>query len=165
MGGRNALPMRELTELFVTLGYANVQTYIQSGNVVFDSPKRVGKKKAELESQRISETRGFTPLILILGEDDLHSAIENNPFSGSDGKTLHFFFLESTPRQPKLDRLAGLKAESEEFVLTESVFYLLAPNGIGRSRLAPAVESALGVPATARNWNTVAKLASMVERE
>jgi uncharacterized protein (DUF1697 family) len=45
VGGRNALPMRELIELFVTLGYANVQTYIQSGNVVFDSPKRVGKKR------------------------------------------------------------------------------------------------------------------------
>jgi len=104
------------------------------------------------------------PHTLILGEDDLHSAMENNPFSAADGKTMHFFFLESKPRQPNLDRLARLKAESEEFLLAENVFYLLAPNGIGRSKLAPAVESALGVPATARNWNTIAKLASMVER-
>jgi uncharacterized protein (DUF1697 family) len=155
--------MTALVELFTALGYTNVQTYIQSGNVVFDSPGRVGRNEAAQISEQIAKTRGFAPRILILAENDLRSAVQNNPFSAADGKTMHFFFLEKTPPQPNLDRLAGLKAASEEFALGDRVFYLLAPDGIGRSRLAPAVESALGVPVTARNWNTVAKLVAMVE--
>jgi uncharacterized protein (DUF1697 family) len=164
VGGRNSLPMSELIELFSALGYVNVQTYIQSGNVVFESPKKVGQKEAESISQEIFETRGFTPHILILGENDLLGAVEKNPFPTADGNALHLFFMGSKPKQPNIERLAGLKAESEQFVLAERVFYLLAPNGIGRSKLAPAVESALGVPATARNWNTVNKLASMIKK-
>jgi uncharacterized protein (DUF1697 family) len=81
-----------------------------------------------------------------------------------EGKSLHFFFLASTPAKPDLDALAKLKSSSEEFKLGKNVFYLHAPDGIGRSKLAAKVEKALGVPATARNWNTVSKLMVMVHQ-
>ena len=61
------------------------------------------------------------------------------------------------------ERLAGLRKETERFTLAGNIFYLFAPEGVGRSKLAAAAEAALGVPATARNWNTVMKLAAMLE--
>jgi uncharacterized protein (DUF1697 family) len=66
-------------------------------------------------------------------------------------------------RQPNLERLNELRADTEAWKLTEGVFYLYAPAGIGRSKLAAEVETALDVTATARSWNPVSKLAAMVE--
>jgi uncharacterized protein (DUF1697 family) len=77
---------------------------------------------------------------------------------------LHFFFLESTPEKPNMDELANAKSDSEEYRLIKSVFYLYAPDGIGRSKLAAKVEQALGVQVTARNWNTVSKLIAMAKQ-
>lgn len=162
VGGKNSLPMKELVDIFRVLNCENVQTYIQSGNVVFTSPKKWGDNEASVVQKAIASKKGFAPHILILSGDELLKAIRQSPFPIEEGTALHLFFLDSMPKQPNLDRLAKLKAASEEFALIENVFYLSAPNGVGRSKLAPAVESVMGVPATARNWNTVKKLASML---
>ena len=91
------------------------------------------------------------------------TAVSRNPFPATDEqhKTLHFYFLESAPPHPDLASLDALKSATEQFTLIDSVFYLHAPDGIGRSKLAVKVERALGVPATARNWRTVNKLLEM----
>jgi uncharacterized protein (DUF1697 family) len=102
--------------------------------------------------------------VLLLKVSELEDAIENNPFKTLEGKTLHFFFLESTPVKPDIDGLSNIKTNSEEFNLNKNIFYLYAPDGIGRSKLAAKVEHALGVPVTARNWNTVSKLIAMVKQ-
>jgi uncharacterized protein (DUF1697 family) len=94
----------------------------------------------------------------------LQDAIDNNPFKTKEGKILHFFFLESHPHKPDLDSLKAVKSKSEEFELKKNIFYLYAPDGIGRSTLAAKVEKSLGVAVTARNWNTVNRLTSMVKR-
>jgi uncharacterized protein (DUF1697 family) len=75
---------------------------------------------------------------------------------------LHLFFLATVALEPDLASLESLRADSERYALVEDVFYLHAPDGIGRSKLAARVERALGVPATARNWRTVGKLVEMV---
>ena len=77
---------------------------------------------------------------------------------------MHFFFLDSQPITPDLESLMAVKSKSEEFKLHKKVFYLYAPDGIGRSKLAVKVEKCMGIPVTARNWNTVSKLISMVEQ-
>ena len=164
VGGKNSLPMKELVEIFCSLNCENIQTYIQSGNVVFESRKKWGEKEAAELREKIASKKGFAPNIVTLSEGELLKAIRQNPFPTVDGRALHYFFLDSKPKQPNLARLANLKAASEEFALIERVFYLSAPNGIGRSKLAPAVESAMGVSATARNSNTVEKLASMLRK-
>jgi uncharacterized protein (DUF1697 family) len=123
-------------------------------------------RKAELAEKmgsRILESHGFNPKVLLLKVTELEDAIKNSPFKTGEGKTLHIFFLESQPLKPDLDELASLKSNSEEFQLDKNIFYLYAPDGIGRSRLAARVEKALGVPATARNWNTVNKLVAMAK--
>ncbi len=163
VGGHNKLPMRELKALLESLGLANVQTYIQSGNVVFQIGRTDLPALGEAIGVAIGQSHGFVPKILLLSLADLATAVAQNPFPATDEqhKTLHFYFLESAPSNPDLTGLASLKTNSEQFELIDTVFYLHAPEGIGRSKLAAKVEKALGVPATARNWRTVSKLVEM----
>ncbi len=160
VGGRNTLPMKELVALLEDLGCLNVRTYIQSGNVVLQS---TGKSLSALAKQiglKIKKHSGFEPHVLLLQLKDLERAISANPFPGaeSDPKTLHFGFLESVPAKPDLDKLEMLRAKSEQFRLIDRVFYLHAPDGIGRSKLAARSEKLIGVAMTSRNWRTVSKI-------
>ncbi len=162
VGGRNTLPMAELRALLAELGGEDVSTYIQSGNAVFRSGRSdTGNLAGELRD-RIAARHRFEPQVLVIGRDDLERAMRNTPFPTDDGSALHLYFLESEPEAPDLEKLREWQAVSESFELRGTVFYLHAPDGIGRSKLAARVERCLGVPATARNWNTVRKLAEMV---
>ena len=107
---------------------------------------------------------GFEPKVLLLESADLFAAVDNNPFETKNGKALHFFFLTSHPEAPDLEQLAAVKSGSEEFKLVGNIFYLYTPDGMGRSKLAAKVEQHLGVPVTARNWNTISKLISIVDK-
>ncbi len=127
VGGKNILPMQELVTLLEDLSYANVRTYIQSGNVIFQSKKKAEPKDAAEIGRRVLKKKGFEPTVLLLSEAAFQSAIENNPFATSNGKALHFFFLESPSRRPKIEQLVSMKANSEEFELRGTVFYLYAP--------------------------------------
>ena len=157
VGGRNILPMKELVALLEGGGFNNIKTYIQSGNIVLQSKKKPGAAIGKL----IEEKFGFRPAILVLEESELISAIENNPFDNAKGNTVHFSFCGETPVL-KLEKLDALAIESEQYQLIGKVFYLYAPDGIGRSKLAANIESCLGVPTTARNLNTVNKLKQML---
>lgn len=156
--------MQELVRILEDLGYEKIKTYIQSGNVVFQTPKEHAKEIAREISSEILESHRFEPKVFLLEISELQDAIENNPFNTADGKALHFFFLDSHPHDPDLVTLMAIKSRSEEFKLHKKVFYLYAPEGVGRSKLAAKVEQCLGVPVTARNWNTVSKLISMINR-
>lgn len=163
VGGHNKLPMRDLAALLAEMGLANVQTYIQSGNVVFQSERIDRSELVQQLGAAIEESHGFRPQVMLLRLVDLETAVSRNPFpeATDDHKTLHFYFLESIPPNPNLSLLESLKAEREQFQLIDTVFYLHAPDGIGRSKLAAKVEKALGVATTARNWRTVSKLVEM----
>ena len=156
--------MNELVEILDNLGYKNIQTYIQSGNIIFCS-KDINKEKiADNISKGVLKKKGFQPKVLLLREAQLQEAIKNNPFPTNNPKALHLFFLESKPRQPDIEHLNSIKTKTEEFKFSKVVFYLYTPDGIGRSKLAAAIEKAMGVPVTGRNWNTVSKLNSMIKR-
>jgi len=163
VGGRNILPMKGLVEILEGLGYKNIQTYIQSGNVVFDSELFITANKTALIQNIIEKQYGFKPQVLYLDSEDLNQAIKNNPFPTEIGKILHFSFLEKTSEAVDFKQLNELKTTTEEYKLQGKVFYLFAPDGIGRSKLAAKVEKNLGVNATARNWNTIAKLNHLIE--
>lgn len=162
VGGKTTLPMKNLVQILEDIGCEKVRTYIQSGNAVFQCNKNRGSNLATEISSEIMKRLGVEPKVLLLEDAELQEAINNNPYETDDGKTLHFFFLDSRPAHPDLELLVSVKAQSEEIKLNEKIFYLYAPDGIGRSRLAAKVEQALGVLATARNWNTVRKLMTMV---
>jgi len=162
VGGKNSLPMQVLKKILLELGYTNISTYIQSGNVVCSTTEKHEKKTVRKISAAIEETVGFSPPVLMLSEPEFQDSFQKNPFPEISDKTLHFFFLEETPIAPDLPRLDELKTGSEECQLIGKTLYLHAPDGIGRSKLAAGIEKAMGVNVTARNWNTVQKLSDML---
>jgi len=162
VGGRNPLPMAELRAWLEELDCQDVRTYIQSGNAVFRTGRADTATLAHELRVRIMARHGFATQVLVISRDDLVTAIRENPYPTDDGRALHLYFLESAPDDPDLAKLASLRAATEAFDLRGTVLYLHAPDGIGRSKLAAQVDGCLGVPATARNWNTVRKLAEMV---
>ncbi len=158
VGGRNILPMKNLKNLLLGCGYEQVKTYIQSGNVVLQSQQPPNNGI----SDQIEQAFGFKPEMMVLAEQQLMDAINNNPFAADEGKHLHFFFLAEKP-QPDDEKMAQLATATEQYHVTDGVFYLHAPDGIGRSKLAARVEACLGVAGTGRNLNTVRKLVEMLE--
>lgn len=166
VGGKNLLPMRELAAALEELGLQNVKTYIQSGNVVFQSEANALASLTSRISEAINRSHGFTPQVMLLSMADLENAIASNPFpdAESEPKTLHLYFPASEPTAPDIETLENLKLESEQFSLKDGVFYLYAPEGIGRSKLAARVEKSLGVAVTARNWRSVCKILEMAQQ-
>jgi uncharacterized protein (DUF1697 family) len=166
VGGNNPLPMKGLVALLESLHCQDVKTYIQSGNAVFRHESDDITALSNRISAGIKKSYGFEPKVLVLKVAELERAIALNPFkeAESDPKTLHLYFLASAPAKPDLDTLERMKADSEEFVLKDNVFYLHAPDGIGRSKLASQAERALGVSATARNWRTVTQIMDIAKQ-
>ena len=165
VGGKHALPMKELVVLLESLGCRNIKTYIQSGNVVLQSN---GKNALQLSSKitaEIKKRRGFEPYVLLLRLEELEKAIASNPFpeAESEPTALHVGFLAFAPATPDLAALQSLKKESERFHLDDNLFYLHAPEGVGRSKLAANAERVLGVAMTDRNWRTVCKIRDMAK--
>jgi uncharacterized protein (DUF1697 family) len=156
--------MKELVALLQGLGCRNVNTYIQSGNVVLRSDKDASRFAAGI-AQEVEQRHGFEPSVMLLKPTELESAIAGNPFPDAEGdpKGLHYGFLDAEPSNPDLKNLEALRAESERFRLVGKVFYLYAPNGVGRSKLAANSERLLGVSMTDRNWRTVGKIRDMAE--
>ncbi len=163
IGGNRKLPMKELAVLLTELGLRDVQTYIQSGNVVFRGNTKDRAALAAKISSAIEAKHGFAPQVLLLDAAELRKAMANNPYPEAEGTpvSLSLLFLAETPSHPDLKALEALRISSERFKLVGKVFYLHAPDGFGRSKLAANAERLLGVPATGRNWNTVCKLAEM----
>ena len=166
VGGNNKLPMKELVAVLEGMGLQSIKTYIQSGNVVFRS-KTTDTQLAARIAAAIKKSHGFEPKVLLLDAAKLEKVIKANPFPEGEreGNTLHFNFLASVPPEPDLAGIEKDRAASERWQLKGDVFYLYAPDGIGRSKLATSMERLLGVPMTGRNWNTVRKLKELIEVE
>jgi uncharacterized protein (DUF1697 family) len=165
VGGKNTLLMKELKILLENYDFQNVRTYIQSGNVVFQSRENNKQKISDKMSAAINKNYGFKPQVLVLNREELEEVIRSNPFNkGESGqKTLHAGFLESVPPDPDLPGLEKLKSGNEQFKLKNNIFYLYAPDGVGRSKLAARAEHLLGVRMTDRNWRTICKIMAIVK--
>jgi uncharacterized protein (DUF1697 family) len=165
VGGTNVLPMKDLVALLENIGSRNVKTYIQSGNVVFQHKEEDASLLSEKIGAAIKKSHGFEPQVLVLGPEDIERAVASNPFpeAESEPKTLHVLFLASMPRSPDLGALESIRGDRERFALKDGFFYLHAPEGIGRSKLAANTERLLGVSATGRNWRTIRKIMAMAK--
>jgi uncharacterized protein (DUF1697 family) len=159
VGGKHILPMQALREILTACDCEDVQIYIQSGNAIFSSAVAASGLSKSI-THAIEDRFGFAPQVLLLTVDRFVAIVAANPFTDAESnpKCLHVWFLAGKPGAPNLDALDGLKVESERFSLQDDAFYLYAPDGIARSRLAAKVDRHLGVTTTARNWRTVSKI-------
>jgi uncharacterized protein (DUF1697 family) len=163
--GKNLLSMDELQKDLEALKFKNVRTYIQSGNVIFDSTHKSASSLSKLIAKMLMERYQLYPQLKLLEPTELIAALDSNPFPQAtrDPASLHLFFLSEAPLASKTAKLKAIKTETENFRLLGKIFYLHTPDGFGRSKLASNVEKHLGVTATARNYRTVIKLRCMLQ--
>jgi uncharacterized protein (DUF1697 family) len=155
--GGNKLAMPELRRLVERLGGRDVETYLQSGNVVFTGPASVG---AALE-RALAEELGVTSTVLLRSHAQLAKVVAGNPFGVAD-KTVSVTFLAGKPARAKLDAIDPGRFGDDRFSVVGSAIYLHTPGGYGRSKLSNAFwEKALATAATTRNWNTVVALTDL----
>jgi uncharacterized protein (DUF1697 family) len=161
VGGRNAVPMKTLAACVADGGYADVATYIQSGNVVF---RMAGSRKAAataIEDAIAAGTGHAVPVIMRTGKE-LRAVIEGNPYPELEGPKLHVFFVDGKASTVVRDIDAEAFAP-EAFTIATNEIYLALPNGMGRAKLpSKLLKPKPPAPVTARNWNTVRKLDEMV---
>lgn len=126
IGGNNPLPMKELSALLTGMGLRDVQTYIQSGNVVFRCDVKNRAALATKISAAIEAQHGFAPHVLLLDAAELRKAMAGNPYpeAEADPKSLSLLFLDEAPPHPDLKSLEAIRADSERFKLAGKVFYL-----------------------------------------
>jgi uncharacterized protein (DUF1697 family) len=161
LGGPAKVAMDDLRQLFTDLGYADVRTYIQSGNVLFRSAVEDASKLARDIESRMATDMGMTVTVVLRSEDELANIAAANPFlrAGTDESKLHVTFLAATPDAEATARLETPAGEPDELALVGREVYLQCPNGYGRTKVNNAyIEKRLGSAATTRGWKTVTKL-------
>ncbi len=165
VSGQKKIKMAGLKGLYRGLGFASVRTYLQSGNVVFDSPENDAVELAARIEARIEQVYGFAVPVFIRHPEDFRRILESSPFAdrpGTQPNRLLVTFLLSQPAQDKLEALNVPPDTSDEFAIGEAEIFLFCPEGYGRSKLSNHFfERKLGVPATTRNWKTVNALFDM----
>jgi uncharacterized protein (DUF1697 family) len=165
IGGRTTVPMAELREVFADLGYREVKTYIQSGNVLFedDTDKEDGLLAAI--SPALSAKFGWDIPVLLRTGPELDAVLDGNPFQArqDDPTKLLVTFLSAEPAPDRAARLKPPPGETGELKLVGRQIYLHTPDGYGRSKLNnAALAKIVGLPATTRNWKSVAKLRDLL---
>jgi uncharacterized protein (DUF1697 family) len=165
VGGHNKVNMAELRALCGALKLTSVETYVQSGNLVFTSEERdLGAITAKLQNA-IHKKFGCRPDIILRTARELREIIAANPFAkrpNLEPAKLLVSFLAGKPAAEARNKLDRLAPGPEEVHAGERELYIYFPNGMGKSKFPwAALNKVLGVPATGRNWNTVLKLSEM----
>ena len=156
VSGQKKIRMAELQSLYESLGLEHVQTYVQSGNVVFDSAEHDTEKLMKSIEAQIETTFGFSVPVLIRTKDDFQHVLSSHPFAQEDPARILVTFLYERPEQSMWNDLNQYKDKVDEFALGEQEIFLFCPGGYGRSKLSNNYfEKKLGVIATTRNWKTI----------
>jgi len=167
LGGHNLIKMDDLRALCASLKCRNPQTYVQSGNVVFESGEKNQVTLSRKIAAAIERKCGFRPSVILRTAAELRGVVQRNPFAGRSGiepGKLLVTFLAEKPARAAAAALKKRAISPEELHLIGSEIYVYFPNGAGRSRLNwSSLDKTLQTTGTARNWNTVTKLLAMAE--
>jgi uncharacterized protein (DUF1697 family) len=166
VAGQRPVPMARLGSLFEKLGFTNVRTLLQSGNVVFDGGTRTGVALEHFLESSLTRHLGLETKVMVRTRADWSRLLVHNPFPSegeNDPGHLVVMFLKGAPTAGAVADLQAAIRGPERVQAFGTHAYIVYPDGIGTSRLANAViERKLGYPATGRNWNTVRKLGALV---
>ena len=171
LGGYGKVAMADFRALLGGLGFKNVETYIQSGNAVFDAPGSAAKVRAAIAVE-LEKLMGAPAEVMVRTHEDLTRIIAGNPFAAeaaADGARVHVGFLAGVAAagaQGALEEIVTkYPARRDRFHLAEDVVYLHLPDGAAETKFSgKTLDKAIGVPGTGRNWNTVLKLHAMSKR-
>lgn len=162
VSGKNKIPMAELRELCDGLNLQDVNTYIQSGNVVFKSELQNTSELEALISKAILKIFGFEVPVIIKTVSGLQEILNHNPFITDDEilrKQNYFVLLKNKPNKDALENLKSESFDNEEFKISGNCIYLKCKSGYGKAKLNNnLIERKLKVLATTRNYRTMTKL-------
>lgn len=163
--GKNKIPMVDLRSVAEGLGWRGVSTYIQSGNLLFESSQAERKLESQLEVAIEKKFKLSIPVV-VRSAKAWQSYIGKNPFPEETRSRPNLVHLALCKKGPKRSAVAELNARAqsgERVVLVGDALCIDYPEGSGRSKLTPALfDRLVGSPVTARNWRTVLKLDSML---
>jgi len=164
VGGKNMLPMKDLVSLCEQAGCARVRTYIQSGNVIFDSTAVAARKLASELSKAIEQRFALRVPVILRSAAELDDIVGNNPFlmAGADQNALYVMFLQSLPDAARVAALDPDRSPPDRFEVRGRDVFAHCPAGVGQSKLTNAwFDSKLATISTGRNWRTVCTLRDM----
>jgi uncharacterized protein (DUF1697 family) len=165
VSGKNRIAMPALQAMYIELGYSNVRTYVQSGNVVFDTLEQAPPILARQIEVEIEGTFSYEVPVIVRRPADFQRILATNPFLRRDGihpDQLYVTFIASTASMVVLSDLPNPNADGDEYAMGERELYLFCPNGYGRTKLNNNFfERKLKLVATTRNWKTVIALEEM----
>lgn len=170
VGGKNRVKMAALKQMFERLGACHIQTYIQSGNVVFKSPEGAETLRQKTE-QEFEETFGFSVMVVMRAVKELEEMIQNCPFStedieeaeaASEAESLYVAFLLEVSSEEGIAKLSAYRNKQDKFQIKGQDVFLLFHRSIRDSKLANNLHK-LNVPMTVRNWKTINKLVELAQ--
>ena len=167
VGGKRKVSMDALAEVFAESGCTDVETFIQSGNVLFDSAKSSPQELSAVLESGIEKRFGFPVPVVLRTKEQLRLVLCDNPFrvSDDDDSPLHVLFLKGVPPPENAGRLDPERSDRDAFVLRGQEVYLRLPDGGARTRLTTAYfDTTLGVAGTMRNWRTASRLLELMQQ-
>ena len=162
VGAHNRIKMPDLVALFADAGCARLETFIQSGNVLFDANAALSRKVPALVAALLKKNFDIESPVVLRDAAELSAVVKGNPFlrRGDDVATLHVGFLAAKPEAARVNALDPKRSPPDEFQVMGREIYFHFPGGLGRSKLTNAwFDSQLKTVSTVRNWNTVLELA------
>ncbi|PLS16622.1 cytoplasmic protein [Bacillus sp. M6-12] len=170
VGGHNKIKMADLRSMFETIGISPVQTYIQSGNVLFESNENEEFLREQIE-RKIKTVFGCSVTVILRTASELEKIMNNCPFSAeeiieaeasSEGECLYVSLMIEAPSQKNVERLNSSDRKLDKYIIEGRNIYLLFHQSVRNSKLASNLNK-LDTPATMRNWKTMNKLAAMAK--
>ena len=165
VSGQKIIKMVDLKETFQRLGFENVQTYIQSGNVIFGSDNTHQKELVRIIESAIFLDYNFDVPVLVIPVLKMKKIVARNPFKQkgiTELKKLHVTFLEKEPGEDLINEISTDPNSEDEFHVAGKTVYLHCPNGYGKTKLNNNYfESTLKMRATTRNWKSVEKIVEL----
>jgi uncharacterized protein (DUF1697 family) len=165
VSGQKKVNMAELRLLLSNLGLQDLETYIQSGNIVFKADQKVDELAATIK-ERILNHFGFEVPTLILHADEMDKVIQENPFQHKDLSKVYVTFLSFQPNDHLIESLPPSPNSNECYLVKGKAIYVYCPDGYGRTKINNMFfERKLKTTATTRNWKTCMKLWEMAKRK
>jgi uncharacterized protein (DUF1697 family) len=165
VGGKHLVPMKMLVEMFAAAGCERVQTYIQSGNVVFAASPAVAREISAVIGKEVRRRLGHDAPVVVRSAEQFAQVVGNNPFARRKdfANFSHVLFCADPVSPANIKKLDPQRSPGDEFVCSGQEIYLWAPNGVGNTKLTNAYfDRVLQTICTQRNWRTIMKLREML---
>ena len=167
VAGHGRLAMAELAQSFRALGYDNVTTFIQTGNVIFTTAKKSPSRIVVDIEQQLARDFGSSPAVILRTPAELRAVLAASPFParGADPSRHHVTFMATPPDATRLAEFTPPASRNDELVVVGREIYVHTPDGYHETKLTGSLlERKLGVITTTRNWNTVTKLGALLKK-